>query len=273
MNKIISFCIASAALFSSCEKIINPDELKLKNTDPKLIIEGYITNQPGPYQVKITQSVSYFSNNPYPIIDNAFVTLSDNTGQADTLLYQGNGVYATNSFTGIQGRFYYLTVTVNGKVYTAESLMLPMVSIDALTYGFKEASPHYKAGYFPTLKAQDDPAYTNYYLIRGFKNGQEQRRPEDSVLNFVVLIDYTFNGNQLNRELTFRYDIADTAAVELYTLDYNGYQFYLTLQQQLTSGASPFFSTQPGNIKTNITNGATGYFGAHTISKKQVVIQ
>ncbi|MFX8735733.1 DUF4249 family protein, partial [Acinetobacter baumannii] len=84
------------------------------------MIEGNITDQAGPYFVKITKSVAFTQTNQYPAVTNAQVILSDNTGQTETLQYAGNGNYKTSAFVGQPGRIYTLTINAEGKQYTAQ---------------------------------------------------------------------------------------------------------------------------------------------------------
>ncbi|KAF5279695.1 hypothetical protein FQR65_LT15284 [Abscondita terminalis] len=59
--------------------------LDLDNQSGKIVIEGNVTDQDGPYYVKITKSVAFTEANKYPAIENAKVILSDDTGQTESL--------------------------------------------------------------------------------------------------------------------------------------------------------------------------------------------
>src|SRR5688500_4405377 len=109
-NSII--VILMAAIFISCEKTV---DLKYKGNQSKIVIEGDITNETGPYFVKITKSINLSNTGNYPTIDNAVVTISDNAGNSETLSPQGNGVYRTNAIAGVPGRTYTLTVNAEGQ--------------------------------------------------------------------------------------------------------------------------------------------------------------
>ena len=80
-------------LFMGCDKIIT---LPIKDNEPKVVIEGFITDQPGPYFVKLSKSVNINETSNYPIINNAIITIADNTGRKDTLSNSNNGVYKTD---------------------------------------------------------------------------------------------------------------------------------------------------------------------------------
>jgi len=68
--------------------------LDIDKTPPRLVVEGLITNQDGPYSVRLTKSnpeliyldtVDVLSDNAIPIMD-AMVIISDNYGLSDTLI-------------------------------------------------------------------------------------------------------------------------------------------------------------------------------------------
>ncbi len=53
-------------LFTSCEQII---ELDLNENTSKIVIEGSVTDQPGPYFVKITKSTTLSEQGQSPTIE------------------------------------------------------------------------------------------------------------------------------------------------------------------------------------------------------------
>lgn len=82
---LLAFCITSC---------IEDFDLKLPVAEPRIVVDGLISNKPGPYYIRLTQSkvgnitTSEISNNELvnPIND-AIVVVSDNIGHVDTLEY------------------------------------------------------------------------------------------------------------------------------------------------------------------------------------------
>ena len=114
------FLSFAAFLFASCEKIIT---LPVEDNESKVVIEGDITDQPGPYFVKLSRSINLNEPNKYPIISDGIVVISDNAGVKDTLKYLTAGIYRTKLIKGGYGKTYFLDVNVDGKHYTAQSTM------------------------------------------------------------------------------------------------------------------------------------------------------
>lgn len=54
--------ILASLLFASCEKEI---DLDLNSSSPQIVIEGNISDAPGPYIVKLSKTVNYSELNNY----------------------------------------------------------------------------------------------------------------------------------------------------------------------------------------------------------------
>src|SRR6187551_2496352 len=104
MNKYI-ITILATVMIASCEKEISID---LNSSSPQIVIEGNISDEPGPYTVKISKTVNFSEANVFPPVTGALVVISDNTGVIDTLTETLPGSYLTNTITGTQGNTYTL---------------------------------------------------------------------------------------------------------------------------------------------------------------------
>ncbi len=62
----------------------------------------------------------------------------------------------------------------------------------------------------------------------------------------------------------------DTVLLKMYCVDKNIYNYFFTLAA--VTGNNNFRSASPANPNSNISNGALGYFSAHTISQKKIVV-
>ena len=172
MKKIKTFTqiiIATIAL-SSCEKVI---DLDLKDVESKLVVEANITNQPGPYFVKLTKSIPFDESSIYPEVNDALVIISDEAGQSDTLNYTSNGVYKTNTTQGIEGRSYYLKIVAEGKTYTATSTMPQKVILDNIGISVLQFGGQNNNVLFPEYT--DCLLYTSYYSFAWYQKCRRRR--------------------------------------------------------------------------------------------------
>ncbi|AZB16418.1 DUF4249 domain-containing protein [Chryseobacterium indologenes] len=261
------YIILSLFLMTSCQKEI---DLDLDDQSGKIVIEGNVTDQAGPYIVRITKSVAFTQQNQYPAVEGAQVILSDNTGQTDILQYMGNGRYQTTTFVGAAGRTYTLKVQAEGQQYTAHSTMPQPVDFEGLAQdSFQFGS---KTSY-TLLPIFTDPAVLgNRYLFSYTINNLSKK--------YINVFSDNLNNGMLNqRPLILPNDdndgadhevkAGDTIHVEMQSIDNNIFTFYSALLDM----SGPGGGVTPANPPSNISNGALGYFSAHTKSVQSFVIQ
>lgn len=126
--KQLAFLFALFLMTSSCVEEYWPD-IDI-NADQLLVIEGKISNFPGPYTVKLskTRALTDLVQSP---VNSAMVTIIDNLGNQEILIEKSSGIYESNT-TGIQGiigRSYKVKIQLaNGKVYESqfEELLNPI---------------------------------------------------------------------------------------------------------------------------------------------------
>lgn len=113
-----------------------------------LVIDGNISNQPGPYTVKLFR-VSQSTDNlnlATPAIARS-VTLFDNEGRQEVLIDRGSGIYQTRD-NGIQGKIgneYWLKVElINGVSFESNpDKLLPIQEIDSLYFEWTTFQPQF----------------------------------------------------------------------------------------------------------------------------------
>src|SRR5579872_780990 len=116
-------CIALFCCFAmicGCTKVI---PLDLRTAAPVTVIEGNITDGPGPSTVRITQTKAFYDDNSFTGVDGAAVTIRDGSGSSFVLTDEGGGVYATFGIQGVSGRTYFLNVAMGKDTFTAVSTM------------------------------------------------------------------------------------------------------------------------------------------------------
>lgn len=252
----------------SCEKVINVD---LNTAPPRIVIEGTITNQAAPYTVQLSKTTSYTASNEFEPVSAALVIISDETGATDTLKESPAGIYQGTKLKGTPGRRYQLQVRTESEVYTASSVMPAAVAIDTLIQGKKKGSDDGKVAVQTWFH---DPSGTeDFYRFSFSVNGVLS----ESIFPFEArLYDGTHVQYDLAREDKEEEDqglppikAGDTVEVTLYHIDEPVYNYFLVLQQN--SGNGP--PTAPGNPISNISNGALGYFSAHAVAKRTILIK
>lgn len=247
-----------------CEKEIT---LPLDENQSMLVIDAVVTDEVGPYYVKLTKSVAISPVSKFPEVSNALVIMKDNFGLSDTLKYTSKGLYLTNKIKGAYGNTYFLEVTLDGKKYTAQSTMPNKVPLDSLTINnltiFSESQ-------YSVIPMYTDPMTlgNNYRFIQVINDTLDK--------TYYVFNDNLINGNENQRPLNSNDDslqvkLNDLVSVEMQCISNPTYLYYNSLRQ--ISGAGPGGGTTPANPPSNIVGGALGLFSAHTVQRKQIQIK
>lgn len=262
-KRFIALLFVLTGLFFGCEREI---DLKLNETAPKVIIEGWVTDAPGPYEFKVTRSGAYLGGATEDFVSGAQLILKDDMGAVDTLIATRPGWYQTTHIRGQMMHNYFLEVTVENEVYKASNY-LPRIN-DILAVGAEYSDTIvFGPGYYVGLLAPEPPGIGDFYQFRFWRN--------DSLFNGIsdlLVTDDRFVDGQISPFLyPYPNELGDTIVVEVRAHSQISYDFYVTLFQQ-GSGGGPF-GTLPDNLSTNFDNGAKGWFGTAASRRDTLIIQ
>ena len=255
---ILLVCLTAFLVsLTSCEKVI---VLQLNDSSPRVVIQGNIYDQTGPYYVKISKSVTFDESNSYPPVTGATVEISDNVNQTEILTESLPGTYKTSKLRGIPGRNYFLSVKTGSDTYKSVATMPPAVFIDSIYF----ASSPFGGEKSATISFNDPPFIVNYYRLVYFVNGIQQ-------MQFYILDDELFQGGSIKYALFSRGSgvklvKGDKVTVWLESIDGGVYEYFRTIGHE--SGQS----TSPANPVSNISNGALGYFNACSVRKISSIV-
>ena len=263
-NNIKYFLLLGVITFFACKKVVTLD---LSTAPTTIVIEGNVSNQPGPYLVSITKTVGFYNSNVFPQVSGAVVKITDSTiGVTDSLTENpiGSGVYSTSKLVGVIGHTYQLDVISGGKEYKASSTIPQVVNFDSLTFmtnnGFGKPLTN------PIINFQDPAGIDNYYNFVETINGM----PSKQIFTFSDrLSDGRYITKQLFNDSNYIQHGA-TVKVEMQCIDKNVYNYLEELSGQDDTNGQP---TSPADPTTNLSNGALGYFSAHTSQTKKAVYQ
>jgi len=139
VNRIVLLLFVSILISSCIDRI---DITIPKSNTSQLVVDGVITDSPGPYTVKLSlsESVDGFLKYTRPVTAKQ-VTLFDNVGNSEVLEEVETGTFQTkpSGIRGVVGREYYIRIeTRDAKIY--ESLpdkLNPVGTLDSLYYEFE----------------------------------------------------------------------------------------------------------------------------------------
>lgn len=252
--------VLTALAFTSCEKIVQID---LNTTNPKLIVEANVTNQPGTYKVLLSHSVNYYDPDIFPAVTGATVVIADNTGNSETLSEVSPGNYETSTLQGVEGRTYTLNITTaDGKQYSAVSTMPYHVAIDSVNFEMRRENR-----YRVICKFKDPEGEQNYYKLQLSSNDTANLDTTD----IRIVADGFADGQELSITYGTHLILGDSVTVKLECIDKSAYDFYRTLPD-VEGDLNSFLSAPPANPVTNVSNGALGYFSAYSVTLYSTVV-
>ncbi len=291
LMKNIRFAILitlAAAGFTACEDTI---DLQVPNGKTYPVLDAWITTEGGPQSIRLTQSVtSYTNNTPAPVLSDATITLQDLTDAKTYNFAFSNGAYTYDPggdlSIGKVGHVYKLTVLYKGETFEATDTIKRVPEIDSITYEFKKAdeSTSGEEGYYAYMNAKDLAGGNDYYWIRSYRNDRQHRNTDvyaingaynDDVADGWVFIQPIKEGITDDDK---PYQKGEKVIARIASLSHPSYYFIQQVIDQLNSGG--LFAKVLENVKPNIvnvTNGGQqkmlGWFGASAVSFKEKDIQ
>jgi hypothetical protein len=265
MKRILKYLLI-ILITAGCEEEIRW-ELNTREI-PVIVVEGMITNERIPHRIILTRPVTELNAIPEPV-SGAFITINDrDTSWVLSENPAGSGIYLTDSIRAVFGRIYKLSINIDSREYSAETEMVPVTALDSLDYSPADnPEGFYKLNMYDT----DEPSMTEYYLdwsqLPGYTNSDTCR---------AKIIYYSLNtidvGEMFKPEIEQVVFPAGTIVCrKKYSMNEAHAAFIRTLLSE-TEWRGGLFDVQPGNVQTNLSDGAIGYFSASTVIADSTII-
>jgi hypothetical protein len=237
-----------------------------------IVVEGKITDEPGPHQVKLTFPLFELNGIPEPVTG-ALVEINDaRVIHTLTETPRGSGIYLTDpGFAGEAGKGYQLRIRYRGARFTGISFMQ-----EVLPFQFMRPYP-----------VQDDPLLYEVYI-------NDERGPAIVRLELdwshlpgydtlpaaethALIYHYTLGGVDVNRIFPperehVRFPPGTIVFREKESVSREYEQFLRSMLSE-TDWRGGVFDVLPGNARSNMSNGAIGYFTAGAVIRDTVVIK
>jgi hypothetical protein len=267
-------------VFASCQ-LNEPITLDLNQAPPKVVIEAQVTDRVGYQYVKLSRSGNFYDAARTPRIKDALVTVTDDSGEVVNFTHNPNnhpdssGIYIPpHSFVGKIGRTYSLKVEIDGETFTGTDKLADVIPVDSLTYRVHEdevEDPEIEGKFYELLLFAREPQNEkNFYLFKFYRN--------DSLVYDLETDIYYTNDDFLAEKIDgvsapAFYGLKDKAFVEVFSLSRQGYVYYNDLWTLLNGDSGGMFSPIPSSPRTNLTNGALGFFQVSALSTAEIVLE
>ncbi len=279
-------------------------QLPIRTEEPRLVVEGQITNEAPPYSVRLTYTGNYSGNEQTvasQYVVGAQVSIQDDQGRQVRLVSVGQGMYRTTdtTFRGQVGRTYSLSVVLaDGKRYVSMPEQMPAVPVvDSVSSQLKKTANLTKPYVVEYAANTHDPATEkNYYrwTAYGYTNRLSTGVPccafcvatkcfdrcwvPISSTDVNIYSDEAVNGNPIRGRAVLQLPIytigPQLIEVQQYGMTQTNYQFWKLYQQQNTRTGS-IFDPLPAPVVGNVTNAsdptdrARGYFAVTSVTRKR----
>lgn len=274
-----------------CEEPIN---LNLDEGIDLLVVDGLITDQPGPYTIKLTRTSVFGTQNQGPFEKDATITIWDDAGNSEILKHSERGEYHTDEsgIRGVVGNSYWLTIkTTNGEEYESiPERLIAVPPVDSLYAVFIQEPQLEFDGHQFFIDLSDPADEQNYYRwswesVTPVTTARPRRagplfccnvcfQTESDRLGFNVISDQFINGQRLTRQpihfAPFRNQEDYLIRVNQYSLTAEAFDIWDRIRSQ-TESVGSIFDQPPTLINGNIKNvgepkkNALGYFGASAL--------
>lgn len=301
MYRLIVFLLLSAIVAACIDRV----DLPIRTQEPRLVVEGQLTNEAPPYTIRLTYTGNYGGENGQNINDQyvqqARVTLADDQGLTVQFISIGQGIYRTvdGTFRGQVGRMYGLSITLsNGKRYVTKPEKMPSVPvIDSVSAKLSRTASATKSFVVDYLVNTTDPAnQKNYYRWTGYgyttrlSVGDPCSLGSPNRCNYRcwtlvstnevnVYNDDAINGNPLRNRFVLQVPVyavgPQLIEIQQYGMTQANYQFW-TLFQQQNARTGSIFDPLPAPVTGNVVNAddpsdrARGYFAVTSITRKRL---
>ncbi len=277
-----------------------------------VVVDGIVTDQPGPYTVKISRSTSL--NGDSDKVTGAQVSIEVQNGGTETLIETRDGVYETSTLQGEIGKSYRLNINTGGQTYQSTwETIYPSPVIDSVYYQIRTIGTtdvdedEDVVQFFVDSRGPDDgPRYFRYEMEEVWKigvfwpsfsdyigNDQVVRTTnprhtcwkywEPSGINIATTVGLKSNvlskhkiafvGKEEER-FTRRYSIL----VKQFALEEKEYLFWKNLKES-NEDLGSIFDKQPARVLGNLTNvtnpdeNVLGYFSASGVQEERVYVK
>lgn len=262
----------------------DPIDFDIGEGSQYLVVDGFVTSNPGPHFVKLSTSASFatvFEGGFETPILGAQVWLRDDLGTYIALQEDTQGFYKTaETFSGVVGRKYSVhLITPDGEEYqSTPSLLSPPSEITEGYYELatvqtlsttgalteKQGIQFYIDSQFEVPNARYRWDWNITYLYETtFYSGPPAREfcyIDERALDHVVILDSRESGSQgVQRfpvefmDLDIRFRLRCSVELSQYSITEDAYAYWKQIEQQRKNTGSVFDSA-PANIQGNIIN-------------------
>ena len=248
-----------------------------------LAVEATLTDRPeDPQRVILSRSISYFHNEPQPMVQGASVKVNDVVfNEKEAGIYEAPEGYACE--TGVE---YRLRISLpDGERYEAEATMPePGFRMDAIDYAWSGGMTMDMDSLWTVGVWGQEKEIDSYYMLTHAVNDVYQplemcKLAPDLYFNSNDVVGFPIEALLQSEVLRQQYgecykylETGDVITLEIRTLDKGYFDYMLALTMNTVS--IPLFTPQPANAPCNIRGEhVLGYFAVCPVARASVTVE
>ena len=262
------FYIIGILLIVGCEEA-TIWELDTKSID-LLVVEAQITNELTSHVVKLSRTFRDLNDQPEPVSGAIVLVGSEGTTALFTEFPIGSGMYYSDTLQAVVDKAYQLYINVNGKEYAAVTQMVPVSPLKPLSYRLVNEE---KGLYEINFQDSNEPSKKEYWISWGhLPEFQEQSLTETLARTYHYSLE-SIDVNQLFKpdKDKIQFPVGSIVLRKKYSMSEDQQAFYRTFLSETNWRGSPF-DIQKGNVTTNLSEGAIGFFAVSTVVSDTTII-
>ncbi len=271
LNKYIFFLLSIFLL--SCEEVTEY-EFSTEKLD-FIVVNGNLTNEIKAHNITITRPVNSLNEIPSPV-SGAYTYVYD--GDSLYVLEEDlstPGVYKTDeNFSAVINNPYTLSIVIGDNKYFATTRMLPVTPFNPLKYVFDEEKQLFSIDSVNQAFDREESAIYEIQIdwtsVKGYDSIEENKKK-------ALLYYYTLSTIDISEvfapEKEVVYFPAGTTIVESkYSITPKHADFIRSMLLE-TEWRGGLFDVAQGNLKTNLSRGAFGYFSVSTVIRDTIIVE
>lgn len=238
-----------------------------------IVLEGFISSEKTHYQVKLSKPTD-FSTRVLSPINNANVALTDGDKFYEFELTSVPGVFQSkNRIAGEVGKRYTLIVNYDGKTYYAsDSLVQVQHEMNIASYAIEVHNGFFSFDFNQHNFGFDIPSV----WIPNGNTDENGKIIKFDIKDLLGIELYNHVGSIPQGVFPTRWRSTGTSGFSTDSLEIiqmslsTPYYDYLLSQFNIREWSSGIFSTIPGNTKTNVSEGGTGFFNCMDVKRHRL---
>lgn len=264
MKRVIGMILA-VWLMVACEEASNltPD------TQPTgyVVVEGILTNELKSHSIRLTHTYETLNKKPVAI-SGAAVTLSDGISLISLAeVVAGSGEYLTPPMRAVVGRTYIVTITFQGKQYTAQDSPVGVEPLAAIK--MHATGDQYELDLSPS---GEQPNFIEHSISWAGTPSCQSSNDCQGRLIFYDLKTTDVNDIFKPGKATFTLPRGSVIIRRKHSVS-EGYRAFLRSMLSETEWRGGVFDVQRANVSTNLSAGAIGFFAVSTVVSDTTVVQ